>query len=126
MAKKVFSHAQKTKAIQLLDEGWKASEVIEKIGCSPASLQNWKRDYNEGKLCLPTPDDEEADEEQPVHHKATYTPPKPVVHRESKEDFIKRYWRTQSVETVMDMPETIDEVVKLVNDALEYVYADIN
>ena len=44
---------------------------------------------------------------------------KPVA---SRDDLIKKYWQYRTVGSVMQMPETIDEVVKLVNDALAYSY----
>jgi len=120
MAKATFSPAQKAKAIRLLQEGWKAQDVVDKIGCSLASLQNWRKEFKEGKISLGSQHNNEEEAKQPTRST------QPVGSKETSEEFVKRYWKHKSVDTVMTMPETIDEVVKLVNDALEYVYADIN
>jgi len=135
MAKSTFTPADKARAIQLINKGWKAKEVIDEIGCSPATLQNWKKDFKGGKISLsdlPLEEEEEYEEEdteeveQPIHRKPSHTPSKPAIHKESKQDFIKRYWRTQSVETVMDKPETVDAVIELINGALGYAYTQLS
>ena len=133
MAKITFTPAQKAKAMQLLDEGWTGTEVCEEVGCSSASLQNWKKEYKEGKISLsdlPLVGDE--DEEETPPQKASKPPknaPTPKVAKSisststmSREDLIKDYWRRKSVNAVMEMPKTIDEVINLVNDALIFAY----
>jgi len=130
MARPTFTKAQKAEAILLLNKGLSGSAVCEKVGCSIASLQNWKKEFADKKFSLKDVDEQEEEWEeeeettpsQPAStHKATppYSSSKPT---DSKEDFIKSYWKTQSVDTVMDKPETIDDVVGIVNDALTYAY----
>ena len=131
MAKITFTPQQKAQAMKLINERWTAAEVCEEIGCSMASLQNWKKDFKEGKISLsdlPLDGDEDEEEEEETApskgaHKSTpmasYSPPKCII---SREDFIKDYWKSQSVGDVMKMPESIDEVVKLVNHALKFAY----
>lgn len=118
MAKSTFTPEQKANAIRMLNEGVSASDVIEEIGCSFASLQNWKKDYKSGKLIL----DDEEEEEYTSHHKGGHTSIPPSRSTISREEFIEQYWQTRSVVTVMKMPSTIDEVVKLINNALTYAH----
>jgi transposase-like protein len=118
MAKSTFTPEQKANAIRMLNEGVSASDVIEEIGCSFASLQNWKKDYKSGKLIL----DDEEEEEYTSHHKGGHTSTPPSRSTISREEFIEQYWQTRSVVTVMKMPSTIDEVVKLINNALTYAH----
>ena len=134
MAKITFTPAQKAKAMQLLNEGWTAAEVCEEIGCSPASLQNWKKEFKEGKISLsdlPLSDDEEEEqEENPLRSKTTCSPGHHSklpsrLSGTSKEDLINRYWQYRTVGAVMKMPETIDEVIKLINHALSYAYDEL-
>jgi len=148
MARVTFTAAQKAEAMMLISKGLTGSEVCEKVGCSPASLQNWKKEYADKKFTLDdleddlkgdkpsrgrpkkekpeTWEDEEEDEEQPAStpkpNQYSYTPPKPAKPAMSREDFIQQYWRRKTVESVMKMPETIDEVVALLNNALAYAY----
>jgi len=104
----------------LLSKGMTGSMVCEKIGCSPASLQVWKKDYKDGKISRDDVDDGRQDDEQDTPpHKTACCSSQPTA---SREEFIKQYWRTQSVDAVMKMPESIDEVVKLINNALMYAH----
>jgi len=117
----------------LLTKGLSGSTVCEKIGCSPASLQNWKKAYNDGTADFSLDDLKEnkkkkAEEEE--WDEKPHTPPlkttpsssRPSKSAVSREEFVKQYWRRKTVDTVMEMPETIDEVVKLINNALSYAY----
>jgi len=127
VAKSTFTTAQKAEAILLLNKGLTASAVCEKIGCSTASLQNWKKDYKEKKFSL---DDMDEDDEDEQEEEEETTPPvpkpsKPAEYRISKKDFIESYWNRTTVSAVMKMPESIDEIVNLINDALDYAYYEL-
>ena len=127
MARITFTPAQKAKALMLIDKGMTGSAVADKIGCSLASIQVWKRERGEGKIKMNDPDkeEEEYEEEEATPHHQRHS----AVHSSkitvSREDFIKKYWQNKSVDTVMKMPETIDEVVNLINNALSYAYTHL-
>ena len=130
MAKITFTPAQKAKAMKLLNEHWTAAEVCEEIGCSPASLQNWKKEFKEGKISLsdlPLSDEEDDEAEKTPPQKASHTPShysSSAIRTSSvsREDFVRDYWKHKSVDTVMDSPKTIDEAIKRINSALVYAY----
>ena len=127
MAKITFTHAQKAKAMIMVSKKIPASQICEEIGCSPASLQNWKKEYREHKFSLNAAE-EDGDEQEEQEEKPSYNKPvQPHSHQTrssslSREDFIKKYWQFRTVDAVMQMPETIDEVVKLINHALAYAH----
>jgi hypothetical protein len=130
MAKKAtFTPAQKAQAMLMLSKGMTARAVVAKIGCSPASLQIWKKDYKEGKFSLDDLEETEAEYEEEVEEEEEYTPAptrkesQTKRHPMSKEEFIKKYWQSMSVDDVSKMPKSIDEVVTLVNDGLSYAYS---
>ena len=127
MVRITYTPAQKAEAIRLLNKGRKAEEVIEKIGCSLASLQNWKKEYKEGKIRLSDQSKGNSDNKGGDDASSCSAPPfqKPVC-KISLDDFVKKYWRSKSVDTVMNMPESIDEVVALVNSALKYAYTELD
>jgi len=145
MARVTFTASQKAEAIMLLNKGLTGSEVCEKIGCSIASLQNWKKEYADGKFSL---DDMSEDENKPTRGRpkkakaetwedddeeqtsspqpASYSPPKSTKPAISCEEFVKKYWQHKTVGSVMTMPGTIDEVVNLVNNALTFAYDQLS
>jgi len=125
----------------LLQKGLTGSLVCERVGCSPASLQNWKKEYNDGKFSLD--DLEEGSEEKEEEKEKETPPPKPSKPKAtastttyqygyshpdtdiSQEAFVKKYWNKKTVSSMMQMPATIDDVVKLINHALEYAYDEL-
>ena len=126
MARITFTEKQKAEAIKLwVIDKRKPDDVAEHIGCSIASLNVWKKAYREGNLDLSILDEEEEEEQSPPSCRSLVSSPTKSEPKETLDEFTKRYWRNRSVETVMTMPETIDEVVALVNKALRYAYQDL-
>ena len=124
MARVLYTKEQKAEAMHLLvNKGWSLDDVAEQIGCSVASLQVWKKDYKDGKIKI-TDMDNGKEEETPSVLQRQAVPSAPPCRKPnvSFDDFVNRYWQTKSVSDMMDVPKTIDETVKFVNDVLEYAY----
>jgi hypothetical protein len=134
MAKKVktrnrFTVDQKQKAIINLKKGWKLNEVADEIGCSIAALQLWKKEFKGGKFTLDGYGAEQVEEREEVEEEEDYTPaptrthkPQPTASTTSRKDFIKQYWGTLPASAIMDMPESTDDVIELIDNALTYAY----
>jgi len=119
MSRKTFSVKDKEKAVKLALEGnLTHKQIIQKFGCSLASLTQWKRAARESQA---TDQCEcEATEECCGKHAVAALPKKGTA-----DDFVRQFWNKnfRAVDMLL-APKDVspEEAVKLVNEALLYAY----
>jgi transposase-like protein len=120
-SRKEFTPEQREAAVQMLYDGSSYKEVAAEVGCSIASLQVWRKQHVEGRKT-------KRKETAPANHTPvadpTPQPPAPT-HKVSFEKFVRKYWEKRAVDVVLMPPEKSAEVVKLINDTLQYAYDNL-
>ncbi|MDR0328900.1 MAG: hypothetical protein LBI05_11455 [Planctomycetaceae bacterium] len=125
MAKKEFSNKIKTKALRLMNEGAiTQKQIAKKIGCSVAALSLWRRAYMDGQLGDEIVEDDESAEYESCEtsHTKVSTAQK---NRDAIHELKMKFWSEDFRAANMLLTPTgasPDEVVGLINEALEYAY----
>jgi transposase-like protein len=110
--KKNFTEAQREAALEMLAEGSTLKQTAENFGCSVASLQSWK------KQCSSKP-------KAAVQHAEPPVPISPVEKPKAQvpfDKFVRKFWEKRAVELVMMDSAKRDEILDIVNDALQYAH----
>jgi len=108
---KGFPLKVKKEAMRLIvEEKLPMRTVAERIGCSVNSIQSWKKQYKAKKSKPSTP--------------KSVPPVKQSTAKITYEEFVRDYWSggTKAVDVLLLSPETGQEVVKYVNEALRFAY----
>jgi transposase-like protein len=134
MAKKVFSTKEKNKAIRLMSEGdLTRQQIADKIRCSVAALTLWRRAYLDGQAVEEEWEDETIETEEPAaavtcQTSCTIDHVRVPVAKKSQDAILelkKQFWSEDFRAANMLLTPTganPDEVVGLINEALEYAY----
>ena len=149
MTRKTFSAKDKKAAVQAMIIGNRTQkQIAEKFGCSLAALQLWKKDPAHNPQVAEEEEWEEEENEEYESESSSKTEVKeevspPSVHENTRSHFKhesertseadqeavhclkKRYWSEDSRGVDMLLTPTSaspDDVVKLINEALEYAY----
>jgi len=126
-AKKSFSSEAKTEAVQLItQEGYTLKQAAEKMGCSVASLQNWKKaaDAGGGKTSV------KATKKRKARKKGKKTAKKAVIMAPVQkssitfDEFAQNYWSEYSgaADVLRLPPDIAPKAVEYVNNVLRYAY----
>lgn len=120
-AKKSFSPEAKESALAMLASGSTLKQTAAHIGCSVASLQQWKANAKKAKR---KPGKKA---KQGTDHSAVSAP---TVHAStihaSYDNFIREYWCGDGSDVLTSSPLSGFDLFFRINDALEYAYKYFN
>jgi transposase-like protein len=111
--KKGYPLKVKKEAMRLIfEEKFTMKEVAERIGCSVNTIQSWKKKHKKPRKSA-------SQENAPLPVSRSKT----VAHL-PYEDFVRNYWNdgTKAVDVLLLPPEIGPEVIRYVNEALQYAY----
>jgi transposase-like protein len=112
--KKNFTEAQKEAAVEMLAEGSSLAQTAKAFDCSVASLQSWKKLYG-GKA-------KNGAKRSVVEQPAPTAPlEKPKV-QVPYDKFVRKFWEKRAVDVLLMDSAKRDEILNVVNDALQYSY----
>ena len=119
--RKRFSPEEKAEAVRLLtEEQWTAKDVALHYNCSINAVQNWKAEYKSKDLLPRGTEPYSTEEYQESKSQQTTSSPKAVA--PSFDAFVRKYWQDKAVDVLLMKQETSMEIVKHVNEALQYAY----
>jgi len=120
VTKKGYPVKTRNEAMRLIfEEKLSMKEVAAQIGCSVNSLQTWKKHYKPEKSESPV-------RKTTVQPKASQSQPKNSVTTSqiAFDDFVRNYWNegTKAVDVLLLPQEISSDIVRYVNEALQYAY----
>jgi hypothetical protein len=124
MSRKRYSEKDKQKAVKMLLEGqYTQKQVADKFGCTVTSLVTWKNEIENGSQ--ETVQGEVAETKETAqccldNGCSTKSPKKGTA-----DDFVRKFWNKnyRAVDMLLDPKDvSSEEAVKLVNEALQYAY----
>ena len=122
MSKKSFSQKEKEQAVQMMAEGnLTQKQIAEKFGCSVPTLLMWRKNTTAVAPVEEEDEDWDDDEDEIEVEEPKAAKPK----GDSLEQLKVRFWDEDSRASRMLLNPTNatpEEVLKLVNEALEYAY----
>jgi len=128
MARKTFSEKEKEAAVNMLASGNLTNKLVaKKVGCSIATLQLWKKKYS------PTGQDDWQDDEWDEEETDAVEEEMAeqcedcccAAKKGDAHDVMRKFWNKnyRAVDMLLSPREvSSEEVVKLVNEALQYAY----
>jgi len=118
-SRKTYSPAEVEKALQLIKEGSTMPQVSAVIGCSVASLQQWKKGNYPG-----AGKKNGTMKSAPAAGPVAVAAVDPVESLKKMDEFIRSYWlRNNRAKAVLAMPHPMNvEVMFHINDALGFAW----
>jgi transposase-like protein len=143
--RKSYTHEEKMAAVRLITEdGYTAQQAADKVGCSLASITNWKRDFKEAQMVSTIKQEGRAAAEKRIADEEAAT--KRVTKKSAKKgtrkgtkkgakrvtksgrpsltDFVQGYWdsRAKAAEANGASQDISFREIPKITDALQYAY----
>jgi transposase-like protein len=126
MSRKTFSEKVKEKAVQLMLDGeLSQKQIAQKFGCSVPSLQQWRKALQNIEAEQEEWSEEEYVEESDEVETVQKSIPSPAPKKGTADELVRQFWNKsfRAVDMLLTPKDvSSDEVVKLVNEALNYAY----